>query len=81
MVDITDGALNALQNNDNKVNQSSNGSQGGFSLSQAPGSTRHHPAPVKVLAKQNDDNYLTEVESERLVDAYIKFKSRGFTRF
>ena len=54
----------------------SNGSRGGFSLASPPGGHRHHPLPAKVLAKQNDDNYLTEVESERLVDAYIKFKSR-----
>jgi hypothetical protein len=30
----------------------------------------------KITVRQTDDNYLTEAESERLVNAYIKFKSR-----
>ena len=40
------------------------------------GSNPDTPRPPKIISKQTDDNYLTEVESEKLVNAYIKFKSK-----
>ena len=51
------------------------GGQGAFSEAN-PSTGMHQQVSAKIIAKQNDDSYLSEAESERLVAAYIKFKSR-----
>lgn len=77
MVEVTPGALAALQdgssNSNNNVNAPTTERSTGFSLAQ---SHHHHPTSLKILAKKTSDSYLTEAESERLVSAYIKFKNR-----
>ena len=49
--------------------------QGAFAEAN-PSTGMHQQVSAKIIAKQNDDSYLSEAESERLVAAYIKFKSR-----
>ena len=86
VIHISRAAMERLQGqgeNSNNFNPSQNSGNRGFVLaSNVPGAPPGIPGgpldtrDLKIIPKQNDDSYLSEVESERLVAAYLKFKTR-----